>query len=73
MARSGCMKTTTDRSLTATARGWGIEMSWNDARRTLSLRLESRMLPPLPRILLVKLEQAARRIAFEGRPLEVKF
>jgi alpha-glucosidase/alpha-D-xyloside xylohydrolase len=52
----------------------GIQMSWNDARRTLSLRLAngSKMLPPLRRNLTVKLAGATRTAVFEGRPVEVR-
>ena len=52
----------------------GVEMSWNDARRLLTLRLArgSRMLPPGRRDLIVRLRQAARRITFDGHPLELK-
>jgi alpha-glucosidase/alpha-D-xyloside xylohydrolase len=54
-----------------------IEMIWNDSRRSLTLRLAkgSRMLPPLKRNIEVRLagEKASRAIAFEGRPVEVRF
>jgi alpha-glucosidase/alpha-D-xyloside xylohydrolase len=52
----------------------GIQMSWNDARRTLSLRLAngSKMLPPLRRNLTVKLGDTTRPAVFEGRPVEVR-
>ena len=54
-----------------------IEMIWNDSRRSLTLRLAkgSRMLPPLKRSIEVRLvgEKASRAIAFEGRPVEVRF
>ena len=52
----------------------GIHMAWNDARRTLSLRLApgSRMLPPLRRNLKVRLGNTERDLAFEGRPVEVR-
>jgi alpha-glucosidase (family GH31 glycosyl hydrolase) len=56
--------------------GWmGIQMSWNDARKTLALRLApgSRMLPPDKRTLEVKMGNASRTAVFEGRPLEVRF
>ena len=53
----------------------GIDMKWNDARRSLSLRLEegSRMLPPLKRPLVVKLEQQSRSFTFDGHLVEVAF
>jgi len=52
----------------------GIQMTWNDARRTLSLRLAdgSRMLPPAPRKLAVKLAETTSQVAFDGSPVEVK-
>jgi alpha-glucosidase/alpha-D-xyloside xylohydrolase len=54
-----------------------IEMSWNDSRRSLTLRLAkgSRMMPPLRRNIEVRLagEKSARAVAFEGRPVEVRF
>jgi alpha-glucosidase/alpha-D-xyloside xylohydrolase len=53
----------------------GIDMSWNDARRALSLKLAdgSRMLPPLTRPIKVKLEGQQREVSFNGRPIEVSF
>ncbi|HYL84716.1 MAG TPA: TIM-barrel domain-containing protein [Candidatus Angelobacter sp.] len=53
----------------------GVQMEWNEARRALRLRLTSgsRMLPPLRRSFEVKLGQSTREVAFEGRPVEVKF
>ncbi len=53
----------------------GIQMTWKDARKVLSLRLAngSRMLPQARRNLEVKLSAATRSVAFEGRPVEVKF
>ena len=52
----------------------GVEISWNDARRTVALRLArgSRMLAPGRRDWIVKLGQTARLVTFEGRPLELK-
>ena len=52
----------------------GVQMAWNDARRTLTLRLAngSRMLPPSRRNLEVKLADSTRQVVFEGRNLEVK-
>ena len=53
----------------------GIQMTWNDARRALSLSLakRSRMLPPLQRKIEVKLGELIRPVVFEGRPMEVEF
>jgi len=53
----------------------GIQMAWNDARRTLSLSLApgSRMLPPGPRPLNVHLGEATRSLTFTGKPMEVSF
>jgi alpha-glucosidase (family GH31 glycosyl hydrolase) len=53
----------------------GIDMSWNDARRALSLKLAdgSRMLPPLTRPLKVELRDQQREVSFDGRPIEVTF
>ena len=56
----------------------GTQMSWNDARRTLTLRLASgsRMLDPR-RTFRVKLQGApdtsTKTITFEGRPAEIRF
>lgn len=53
----------------------GIELTWQDAQRTLTLRLApgSRMLPPLRRELEVKLEHQSRSVTFDGNPLKVSF
>ena len=53
----------------------GIRMTWNDARRTLTLRLAagSRMLPPARRDLIVKLGDSTRTAVFQGRPLEIRW
>jgi hypothetical protein len=53
----------------------GIQMDWQDADRTLTLRLAtgSRMLPPLRRNLEVKLLQQTRSAVFDGSPLKVSF
>jgi alpha-glucosidase/alpha-D-xyloside xylohydrolase len=53
----------------------GIQMTWNDARRVLSLRLAngSRMLPPSRRSLNMKHGDSMRTVTFEGRPMEVRF
>jgi|SRR5277367_2784646 len=53
----------------------GIQMAWNDARRTLSMNLAdgSRMLTPAARTFEVHLGQDTRSIAFDGKPLTVSF
>jgi alpha-glucosidase/alpha-D-xyloside xylohydrolase len=53
----------------------GIQMSWNDARNVLTLRLAagSKMLPPAKRDLRVKLGESSRSAVFEGKPLEIRF
>jgi alpha-glucosidase (family GH31 glycosyl hydrolase) len=53
----------------------GIQMEWNDGRRSLSLRLApgSRMLPPLRRNFEVKLGETVRPVPFDGSPVEVEF
>jgi alpha-glucosidase (family GH31 glycosyl hydrolase) len=52
----------------------GLQMSWNDSRRVLTLRLAegSKILPPSRRNIVVKLNETARQVEFEGRPLEIK-
>jgi hypothetical protein len=54
----------------------GIQMNWNDSRRVLTLRLAegSRMLPPAPRHLKVRLAAGTpRRATFTGQPAEFRF
>jgi alpha-glucosidase (family GH31 glycosyl hydrolase) len=53
----------------------GIEMAWNGARKTLTLRLAkgSRMLAPLRRSIEVKMAGATKAAVFEGRPVTVRF
>jgi alpha-glucosidase (family GH31 glycosyl hydrolase) len=53
----------------------GIQMAWDDTRRTLSLQLApgSRMLAPGPRAMTVQLAGAARNIMFDGKPVQVSF
>jgi alpha-glucosidase/alpha-D-xyloside xylohydrolase len=53
----------------------GIQMEWNDARRTLHLQLApgSRVLPPAPRAIPVKLDETTRNVMFEGKPGEFSF
>ena len=69
------MRTTAVPSNYSNGEWTGIQISWNDARRVLTLRLarRSRMLPPGRRALLVKLGRPARSVVFEGRPVELKF
>jgi len=52
----------------------GVQMSWNDAQRTLNISLPdgARMLPPLRRNLEIKLEQTKRQVEFTGKPLKVQ-
>ena len=53
-----------------------IAMAWQDASRTLSLRLApgARMLTPGPRTLNVRTagSQEVRSVAFDGQPIEVR-
>jgi alpha-glucosidase (family GH31 glycosyl hydrolase) len=51
----------------------GIQMTWNDSRRVFRLHLGpgSRMLAPMRRNIEVKVEQATRRLVFEGHPMEL--
>lgn len=53
----------------------GIQMDWQEAKRTLTLQLAAgaRMLPPLHRKLEVKLEQQTRSVTFDGNPLKASF
>ncbi|HEV8429894.1 MAG TPA: TIM-barrel domain-containing protein [Pyrinomonadaceae bacterium] len=55
----------------------GIQMSWNDRRRRLTVRLaqQSRMLSPYRREIEVHLKSKglSRKITFEGKPVEVRF
>ena len=54
----------------------GIHMEWNDARRVMTLRLAegSRLLPPSPRHLEIKVAGGTVRSAiFNGRPAEFEF
>jgi alpha-glucosidase (family GH31 glycosyl hydrolase) len=52
----------------------GIEMAWNDAHHTLSLRLaeRSKMLLPTPRRIELKLGQTTRPVQFDGSPRQVQ-
>ena len=54
----------------------GIRMEWKDAARRLTLRLAegSRMLPPLRRVLEVRVApgKATRRVVFDGTPVDVR-
>src|SRR5581483_10609124 len=51
----------------------GIQCSWNDAQRILGLKLAagSKMLPPLRRNVVVKLNETSRELEFSGKPLEI--
>jgi alpha-glucosidase (family GH31 glycosyl hydrolase) len=53
----------------------GIQMAWDDTRRTLSLQLApgSRLLAPGPRAITVQLAGTARNITFAGHPVQVSF
>jgi alpha-glucosidase (family GH31 glycosyl hydrolase) len=53
----------------------GIQLQWNNAQRTLAMRLApgSRLRPPLRRSLEVKVEESSKNVEFDGRPLEVRF
>jgi alpha-glucosidase/alpha-D-xyloside xylohydrolase len=53
-----------------------LEMAWADRERRLTVRLApgSRMLPPSPRRLLVRMagREEVRTVSFDGRPLQVR-
>jgi alpha-glucosidase (family GH31 glycosyl hydrolase) len=53
----------------------GIQLSWNDSRQTLRLELAtgSRMLPPAPRGIELKLKGKTRSVKFAGKPVEISF
>ena len=53
----------------------GIQMAWNDRRRTLSLHLApgSRMLSPAPRAIAAQLAEGTRHVTFGGEPVRVSF
>jgi alpha-glucosidase (family GH31 glycosyl hydrolase) len=53
----------------------GVEMKWDDQRRTLGMSLAkgSRMLPPLGREIEVDLQGKTRHAVFGGDPVEVTF
>jgi alpha-glucosidase (family GH31 glycosyl hydrolase) len=53
----------------------GLEMAWNDARKTLILRLAngSRMIAPARRNIEVKMAGVTKTAVFEGRPVTVRF
>ena len=53
----------------------GVRMAWNDARKTLALRLApgSKMLPPARRELRVKVGDTVKSAVFDGHNLEVRF
>ena len=53
----------------------GINMEWAEAKRLLTLHLAegSRMLPPAPRRIDVKLDRVVHSVEFDGRPIAVAF
>jgi alpha-glucosidase (family GH31 glycosyl hydrolase) len=53
----------------------GIQMMWDDSRRTLTLQLDpgSRMLSSEPRAITVQLAELTRSVSFEGKPVKVSF
>jgi alpha-glucosidase/alpha-D-xyloside xylohydrolase len=53
----------------------GIEMTWMEGERKFRLRLApgSRLLPPTPRAITVRLAEIERNLEFGGRPIEVSF
>jgi len=53
----------------------GIAMTWNDAHRTLELKLApgSRMLSPSPRMIDVQLRGEKKSATFEGKPISISF
>jgi alpha-glucosidase/alpha-D-xyloside xylohydrolase len=53
----------------------GMQMAWNDARKTLTLRLAagSKMMPPARRDLRLKMGGTMQSAIFDGRPMEVRF
>ena len=52
----------------------GIQMTWNDASKTLSLRLAkgSKMLAPLRRKIVAKMAKTEKAVTFDGLPLTVR-
>jgi hypothetical protein len=53
----------------------GIVMTWTESERKFRLRLApgSRLLPPTPRAITIRLAESERRLEFGGRPIEVSF
>ncbi len=53
----------------------GVQMGWNDARRTLNLQLAdgSRMLAPMRRKFEVSVGQNTQSLVFDGKPVAVSF
>jgi len=53
----------------------GIQMAWDDQRRTFSLHLVpgSRLLPPGPRAMVVQFAGTSRSLTFEGKPVQISF
>jgi alpha-glucosidase (family GH31 glycosyl hydrolase) len=53
----------------------GIDMTWNDARKTLDLKLASgsRMLSSAPKALQVQLLERTKSVTFDGKPVFISF
>ncbi|MGA8308826.1 MAG: TIM-barrel domain-containing protein [Terriglobales bacterium] len=53
----------------------GIQMTWDDALRSLALELApgSRMMMPVPRNIEIRLRQEIRSVRFEGHPIKISF
>jgi len=53
----------------------GLRLRWDDAQSTLTLSLEpgSRFLPPSQRSIEVELLKMKKHVAFDGKPIEVRF
>ena len=53
----------------------GIQMTWDDALRSLALELApgSRMLMPAPRNIEIRLRQEIRSVRFDGNPIKISF
>jgi alpha-glucosidase (family GH31 glycosyl hydrolase) len=53
----------------------GTKLNWDDQSRMLTIQLApgSRMMPPLPRKLEIRLQEKFQTVEFDGGPVEVKF
>jgi glycosyl hydrolase family 31/uncharacterized protein DUF5110 len=53
----------------------GLQLKWNDAQLTLTIHpaAGSRLRPPMPRSIEVKLGNSSKHAEFNGRPLQVRF